>query len=232
MINIFKKSRIVDNFPENYPLYKKVIANIAVFVSDIIIRQRKNELTKKELADAQLKLKKGDVVLTGNLRILFHSFVREPLTHSEFYIGKNKFVHSTAEGVSYMSIYEVFEDYDTLVILRMPKNIKHRKRMIHKAVKFAKRQLGKPYDFEFQSDKETFFCTQLVNEAFAHAGYETGLVSAKPSDGLLEKIEGQVTGVMNALQPIQFLEGKFDIIYMSENLKYKDGKLLYVPKEQ
>jgi hypothetical protein len=228
MINIFQRYHIINNFPKKYPFHKKILSNIIFFFTGIIIHPRKNELTHKDLIKARLSLKRGDIILTGNLRTLLHSLIQEPVTHSSLYVGNLRFIHSMAEGVQYISLYKLFTDYDTLVILRLPKTVKKKKKIIRKTLKFAKTQFGKPYDFDFKQSPHSFFCTQLVNEAFKHAGYNTGLLSIKMSKKIPKKLKKHINGVVDALSPVDFLNGKFEVVYLSHNLEYKNKKLNYL----
>ena len=226
MINIFSRYHLINNFPKKYPFYKKILSNIIFFFTGIIIHPRKNELTRKDLIKARLFLKRGDVILTGNLRTVLHSLIQEPVTHTSLYIGQDKFIHSMAEGVQFISLYKLFTDYDTLVILRLPKTVKKRNKIITQTIRFTKIQFGKPYDFEFNPGPQSFFCTQLINEAFKHAGYKTGLSSIKYSNKT--PIKEHINGVFGALSPVDFLKGKFDVVYLSHNLEYKNKKLIYL----
>jgi len=228
MNNIFKRYHFITNFPKGYPFHKRFIDNLFFFFTGIIIHPRKNQLTHADLLRATLKLKKGDIILVGNLRTVFHLLVTEPVTHSAFYVGHRKFIHSIADGVQYISLFKVFQDYDTLAILRLPKNTKDKKSIIKRAVAFATSQYGKPYDFEFRKGIQAFFCTELVNEAFIAAGYDTQLSSVRRPKTVMRKIEDYVSGSVDALHPINFLESKFVVVYLSHNLKYKKGILSYL----
>jgi cell wall-associated NlpC family hydrolase len=211
----------ISNFPLNYPFYKKIIANFIYFISGIVIHQRKNLLNKKDLVRARVILRRGDILLVGNLRELSHLFITGPLTHAIIYAGNRKFIHAIADGVQYTDFHHIFTEYDTLVILRLPSGRSYRKYKINAAIKHVEAQVGKPYDFDFTNDKNKFFCTELVNHAYQHAGHDTGLKSMGRFRTIEEKIEKLVITATKALHPEKFIEGNFDIVFTSHNLEMK-----------
>ena len=102
-----------------------------------------------------------------------------------------------------------------------------RKNIIKKTLNFAKHQYGKPYDYEFKPGIKSFFCSELVNESFKHAGYKTRLSSVKRSKQVINHLEDQINGAVDALHPICFLNGNFSLVYLSHNLIYKNNLLEY-----
>ena len=110
----------------------------------------------------------------------------------------------------------------------MPRNVKRRWRVIRKAIRYMKTQYGKPFDFDLRRNTKSFFCTQLVNEAFKYAGYKTKLISVKRSKGVIKEIERIFGGIISALHPNSFLKGNFDVVFLSNNLKIKNKNLVFV----
>ena len=131
----------------------------------------------------------------------------------ELYIGNNKIIHSTADGVEEYYYDKLFNEYDTLIILR-PHNINNK--IIDKTVSYAESQIGKPYDFYFEPGSDAFFCTELVNDAYHYGGFHTGLGNFKHKSLLRQ-----------ALHPSEFIDGNFKIVFYSKSLK-KDGKNLFL----
>ena len=225
MINRFKRYHIIHNFPKGYPVLKRVVANLIFFFTAIIIHPRKNLLTHKDLILAKDKLRRGDIVLEGLYRTVLGKLIHEPITHSSIFLGKRRFVHAFSDGVQYISLHKVFTDYDSLCILRLPK-FKGRRKVIEKALEYAEKQVGKPYNYYFRKKIDSFFCTQLVNESFRHAGYNTGLASFKKPRKRLKKIEEKIFGGVEALHPLEILKGNFEIIWLSHDLKFFGKKLM------
>ncbi|MAG60798.1 hypothetical protein CL619_03350 [archaeon] len=222
---LFAKDHLIHNFPKRYPLYKKIFANFIYVLGGIVIHHRKNSLTHKDIFRAKHRMYKGDIVLVGNLRELSSLAISGITTHAMLYLGRRRFVGAVGDGVSLSTWHHVATEYDVLIILRIPRYVKGRRRMIQEACLFAEKQLGKPYDFFFESDYAKYFCTELVNSAFHHAKFHTGLSSVKPSHNVLEKIEKKIFSGTQALKPDKFLTSNFDIVFISHNLEYKDGKL-------
>jgi hypothetical protein len=226
MYNILKKYHWISNFPNHYPFYKKLVANLIYFSTGIIIHPRRNLLSHKDLIRARLVLKKGDIALLGNLRETSSIFIRGSVTHTAIYLGYKKFIHAIGDGVEYVSLHHLFTEYDTLVILRLPNHVQRRRKTINQAISYAQEQLGKPYDFDFTKGVDKIFCTELVNESYRHAGHNTNLRTIGRIKTFEEKILNYISNISRALRPEQFMESNFDIIFLSHNLKVK-RKLIF-----
>jgi len=217
----------IKNFPKNYPWYKKIVANIIFFITGTIIHPRKNLLTNEDIKQAKKIIKRGDIILLGNLRTALSEIINDPLTHSSIYMGGRKIIHAMgAEGVQYASYHSTFTNYDTVAVVRIPEKKRNRKEIIKKVIKYAKNQLKKPYDFEFKKGEKKFFCTKLVNNCFTDVGYDTGLSSIKKS-----KSKNFFSRAKNALRPIDFIKGNFETVFLSHNLKLKNKKLTFIKKK-
>ena len=214
------EATIIYNFPKKYPLYKKFISNIGFVIFGIIIHPRKNLLNHKDLIKARLLLRKGDVVMCGDLKKASHLIIRGPFTHATIYVGRKRFVEAVQEGVRYTTLHHIFTEYDTLLIMRLPKDVKNRKKKIKKAMEVAKKQIGKPYDFDFSNDADKFFRTELVNYAYKKAKHDTKLESVSKFKKIETDLIKKYITASHALHPVKFAEdGNFDIIFMSHNLQ-------------
>ncbi len=226
MLLVSKKTHWINNFPKNYPFYKKLFSNFIFFITGIIIHPRKNLLNHKDLIKARLLLRKGDVVLWGNLREVSSLFIKGPVTHASLYVGRRKFIEAVGDGVKYNVLHHFFTEYDTMIILRLPKTTGRRKKKIHDAIHHAQEQIGKPYDFDFTGRSNKFFCSELVNYAYKKAKHNTKLETMghfKKKQGIMKKI---ITA-SRALHPVSFAEkGNFDVIYVSHNLGIKSKVFL------
>ncbi len=195
---------IIQNFPPEYPWWKKLLANIVFFVGGMIIYDRKNLLNNWDLLRATRKLKKGDVVLVGGLRRLTSFVIKGLVTHSLIYVGGRRFVHSVADGVEFASLQDIFCEYDTMIILRPTQRDRD---TVNKIIDCAKDQVGKPYDYEFENDDKKFYCTELIRHAYKNAGLNDGITSK------------------NITLPTEFINDKFRMIFLSHNLKCQNGTL-------
>ena len=200
------KNHIIRNFPHDYPLYKRMWANILFFFGRIIIHKRKNLLNTRDIKRAPVLLKKGDIVLLGNLHRLSSIFIGSPVTHSALYLGRREFLHSIVDGVTTSSLHDILTEYDTLVILRSKYALK---KSMRQAISYARSHIGEPFDFEFEDDDKKLYCSELINKSFCDAEIPTGIARNK-----------------KRIHPKEFLNNHFVTVFMSHNLAIKDSKLI------
>ncbi|MBT3297885.1 hypothetical protein HN385_03100 [archaeon] len=222
------KYHVITNFPKSYPKYKKFLANVIFLTSKIIIHPRKNFLRNRDLIKARLILKKGDIILIGDLQEASSILLKGGVTHVALHIGNKKFIHAVADGVTYSTLHHMFTKYDTIVILRLPKKTENKRKIIKNAIKFAESQLGKPYDFDFSPGAKKFFCTELINSAYRHAGHKTKLSNFGKFRTFTEKIEKHIVTAPKALTPEHFIKGNFKVVFLSHNLSIEKGNLKYI----
>ncbi len=205
------RHHIIKNFHKEKSWIKKILFNIIFLIVVTKIFQRKNFLRKKDFKRSRKVIQPGDLVLVaGHTRIMSlvtHDFV----SHSLLYVGNKKLVHSIADGVQEMKFVKLFKEYDTLMILR-PKNITQSQ--VTKSIDFVSKQLGKPYDFEFVPGEKEFFCTQLINDAYKHSGFKTGVSNFIKNSA----------GMRMPLKAKGFLKGNFKVIFYSNSLEKKSVK--------
>jgi hypothetical protein len=226
-----KHTHLIHNFPRNYPWYKKAFANFVYIISGLVIHHRKNQLTHLDIIHARRKIRKGDVILVANYRELSSIAIKGIATHAMLYLGKRRFIGAEGDGVTISTWHHLHTEYDVMIVLEVPQYIENRKKVIKEACIFAEEQIGKPYDFFFEGDYAKYFCTELVNTAFHHAKYHTGIATIKPTYKFLEKIEKKMfTSGIKALKPDEFLKANFNIKFLSHNLEYKKGHIHYLGK--
>jgi|GEM_PF-5845745 len=200
-------------------------------------KKRSNLLSKKDIFKIYILARKGDIFLVGDFKSPGNILVPGAFTHTAFYLGKKNIIHSTInvdnkkQGVQYSTLKEFVRTYDTFAILRLPRNIKNRHKIIKNAIEYAKLQLGKPYKSYFRGEKSHFFCTQLVNKAYEFAGYNTKIKSIKPFRTTADKIEKNILNVTHWLKPIEFMHSNFRIVFLSHNLAY-NGKEILIRKDK
>lgn len=210
------RHHLIKNFPKNYPFWKKVYANILFFIGGIIIHHRKNLLIKDDLRKAFKTLKKGDIVLVGGLRKASAIAINAPLTHSMLYIGHRTFVHSIGDGVEYVSLHEVFCEYDTMMILRLKKSYK---KAIGEMIRYAKKQVGRPYSFDFKMKKNMFYCSALIHYSLKAAGLNPKNFETSNYKSLLKS---------RTLHPMDFIGKGFETVFKSHNLMMKNKRIVLV----
>ena len=205
---------------------KIIKEKIILFFTKIGIHRRYNLLITKDIIKTYLKLRRGDIILTGNFNTPVNLIIPGALTHAALYLGRGKIIHSIRTGVEYSSVKKLLKQSDTIVILRLPRNTKRKHRLIKNAIIYAKQQLGKPYENFFKEDKKHFFCTELVNESYKYAGYNTKLKSIKPFRTKIEKMQKNILDITHWLKPIEFMHSNFRIIFLSHNLSYNGKEIL------
>lgn len=197
---------IIKNFPYDYPLWKKILANLVFFFGATIIHSRNNLLTESDLKKAKNILKKGDVILVGGLKRLSSLAIRGPVTHTILYTGWNCAIHSIADGVVTIHLHDLLCEYDTMIILR---HRKANRKKIKKVIDYAFDKIGKPYDFEFNLKKDRFYCTELIYHAFKSAGLEI-----------------EIKNKNKIIRPVDLIGGNFELVFKSHNLKINNnGKI-------
>jgi len=224
-MEIFKKIHWIQNLPEDYSFVEKIYANFIYLCTNITLSYKKSSLNPCDCAKTRTLLKKGDIVLLGNRRKSSRFFIKGILTHAALCVNKRKFIHALANGVCFMSLKKLFREYDALIILRIPKRTKKRKRILSKVIKFARKHIGFPYDFKFSNRKDRFFCTNFINFSYKHAGYDTRLFSLpRDLDSFFKKFMHSRKGILHAED---FLKGKFNVIFVSHNLKIDKKKVFF-----
>ena len=214
--------KFIKKFPKRRNFVKRLYDNLVFNIFSTVLIKRKNWLTKKDIKDSKKKLKKGDILVIGNLRSAYSKIVNEPVTHSAIYIGKNKVIHSMGEkGVFSEKLINMYQRYDTLIILRS--NLS--KKEIRKLIKNTKNAIGTPYDFSFSDKDDSFFCTQFVNEMFKKTGYNTQLMSLHKPQSSSERILRKINNAAVSIRPSDFLRGNFTQIFLSHNLSFENNKL-------
>jgi hypothetical protein len=129
---------------------------------------RRQFLTDDDYRNSAELIQTGDIVLVGNHRKLTAFAIRGIVTHSLLYIGNGECIHADGDGVERITYQELFDIYDTLVVIRISASEQHKA----EAVAWMRRKLGLPYDYNFNAtDAQELFCTELVCDAyhFAHS---------------------------------------------------------------
>ena len=130
MTRYFGEFHIVRNFPSEYIWPKKVLANIMYFFAAIHPQPRDNWLDSSDQEEVESLLELGDVLLLGNLRTVFSKFCEGPFTHSGVYCDNARIVNCVADGVGFKDLNQIYREYDTLAVLRLPQDLPDRQRII------------------------------------------------------------------------------------------------------
>jgi len=210
---------LINNFPEGSSFFKRVFGQLAFLFMVTKVTPRKNHLTEADYHQALSTIKKGDVILVGGFRSISGFFLGKLFTHSLLYQGDGECVHASVDGVDTVGLSELFNEYDSLAILR-PKIGDVEEKVIEKALTFAREQLGKPYDFYFEHVSDRHYCTLLINTAFSQAGFDAGLnVEERVKRPLL------VIRLHRVVKADRFLRGNFRLAFLSESLKGREREI-------
>lgn len=124
------------------------------------------------LADIQsifLLAEPGMVILTHTDYNLLNLLISGKWDHAMLYSAYNKIIEATSAGVNEKSLYLALSHCDSICLL---KPIFADKNLMDKAVDFARSQLGKEYDynFEYQLDgDEKYYCSEVIWASYDHA---------------------------------------------------------------
>ena len=109
-------------------------------------------------------LKVGDVISTKTRGELSNLFIPGFWSHVGIYAGGGKVIEATTHGVVETNLAWFLFGKDYCAVSR-PNFLNDDQKWL--AVDFCKRQVGKPYDFSFNtSDIDKFYCSEIVFHAF------------------------------------------------------------------
>ena len=209
----------IKKFPDRRGKLKRLYDNFVFNICGAVVTRRGSLLTKKDIKISKRKLRKGDILLLGNLRTAYSKIINEPITHAALYMGGNKVIHAMGEdGVFCERMLNIYKRYDTLVILRS--NLKGK--LKSDLIKNAKLEIGKPYDFSFSKKQDAYFCTEFVNKMFKKVGYKTRIVTIRKPISKSERFLRNITNAAVSVKPGEFLKGNFIPIFFSHNLSYEN----------
>ncbi len=150
--------------------------NIIVGLSSIPLKTEL-KLLPEDVEKLFKNIKKGDVILVGNLDESSALFINDGsnLTHAMIYVGDGKLVHATKNGINEESLADIISHYETYALLRPEIGQE-------KAIQFALSSIGNSYDFSFDNkSSDSMYCTELVARSY---GVELGENILKPSEFL------------------------------------------------
>lgn len=210
-----------------FKVSKGVISKIIIGFFSIKLTFRSNQLKRSDYIKAKKIIEKGDLILVGDFKSISGLFIGDFFTHSLLYIGKGKCVHANPKGVERMLFKDIFKKYDTFSILR-PNIEKDREKVIAKTIRFARRQLGQPYDLFLEGIDYGYFCTNLINCSFGHAGFDTGVGS---KDSFSKKYHSVSWRIKNTTRADHFLRANFLKVFTSQSLSMSSRKMLFFRRQ-
>jgi hypothetical protein len=200
----------------------KLSGNTKNFSSKILLKFfslkisfRPHNLKERDYLRSKEIIKKGDLILVGDFKSISGLFIGKYFTHSLLYIGRGACIHAGPKGVSKILFKEIFKKYDTCMILR-PNICLAYDDVVEKAIRFAKKQVGKPYDIFFEADNSSYFCTDLINDSFFQAGFDTGVRNKEVNKKGLINVFGRIK---KAARADHFLRANFSKVFISRDIE-------------
>lgn len=143
-----------------YRLKKSIIS----FFSNIDIGKREVHGVTAGMAERTLpKMMPGDILLRRTEGSSGNLFIPSWWKHAGVYVGNDEVVDAVFKGIEKGSFNKFLTDGDSVMIVR-PKNLNAQQRQA--IADYANRQVGKPYDFDFDFlDEARQSCTELANHA-------------------------------------------------------------------
>ncbi|HZJ40739.1 MAG TPA: YiiX/YebB-like N1pC/P60 family cysteine hydrolase [Candidatus Saccharimonadales bacterium] len=209
---------LVNNFPNNFSIFGRALSNIAFFILTTKITRRKNFLTQDDFVLATKMLQKGDVILVGDFRRISSFFTGKFFTHALLYAGKNKCIHASVDGVNTILFEKLFEEYDTLLIMRP--QIKHNfKQTINNVIACASKKIGMAYNFYFEYRQDRYICTQLIETSFQESGVSINIGTKHQTKENRFRIFSRIHRIIRA---DDFLKGDFKIFFVSKEIEKQE----------
>lgn len=149
--------------------FKRKVIN---FVSNINYNKASVHAVTEDMADKVLpRVKAGDILLRRTEGTSGNFFIPSWWKHAGVYVGDGQVVDATFHGIQKRSFKSFMTEGDHVLIVRA-KNLDATQRQ--SIANYANRQVGKPYDFDFNfKDEARQSCTELANHAVkAGAGKE------------------------------------------------------------
>lgn len=134
------------------------------------------------------------------------------------YVDDNKCIHANIDGVNTISFDKLFEEYDTLLIMRP--NIEHNfKQTIDNVIAFAHRKIGTAYNFYFEYRQDRYICTQLIESSFQQSGVSLNIkVKNRDTKGRF-RLFSRMRRIVKA---DDLLKGDFKILFVSQDIKKQE----------
>lgn len=156
-------------FQTLYFTFVKLLIPIIQFIGKIHLPFTSKEKLMSNYYEIESLLQHGDVILSTSYGHLSNIINPSKWKHALMYVGKENnipyIIEAVGEGVVKKSLAQWLSSKDEICILRFNEEILSPIQKIE-AVNWIKKQLGKPYDYSFDSqtnDKfKNFYCSELV----------------------------------------------------------------------
>lgn len=186
-------------------LLLKVVASFSKVAGKIHAPFTHKRMTSEDYRSMKALMKPGDILITSTRGELTTILIPGFWSHNAIVVDENSCVEAIGLGVVKTDLIDFILTRDYAVLMR-PKNMSDEQ--LQKVADFTISKIGAMYDYEFESDNEQFYCSEL-----AYRGLKE--VDPKFPFELRERM-GQMTVV-----PEDFWRAadKFDLIWSSKSFR-------------
>ena len=186
-------------------MFLKVASKISKFLGKIHSPGSRKKIKSLDYRDCKLVMKKGMVFVTLTKGEFANLFIPGFFSHAAEVADMNTVVEAVTHGVQTNDLIDFLLTKDYAVLLR-PKFLTEEQ--MEKSADWALLQKGKGYDYEFSSDTEQFYCSELIFSSYKNNTENFPLT--------LKNRLSQLTYV-----PHDFWEDSdnFEIVWMSNSMK-------------
>jgi uncharacterized protein YycO len=150
---------------------------VIVFIGKIYPKLSSKEHIFKQYYNIESLVRPGDVILTksdGHLSNLTNiGYWKHALICVSGERFKQDIVEAIGKGVVRRSLIEMLASKDRIIILRPTSKLIENKEQTQKSIEFVLNQVGKPYDYKFDSfthsSTESFYCSELIYSSIKSA---------------------------------------------------------------
>ena len=153
--------------------FEKLWGNILFNFGSLPLMPWRRSLSSQDCEKLMHITKAGDIILVSDQKRLGSFFLGFQTAHALIATGDQTAVHAVGDGVVESSLSVICKEYAAYVVVRhnyLPEED------AAEVVARARAALGKPYDFLYnREEREAFFCTELVEDAFEAVHLPLGL---------------------------------------------------------
>ncbi len=126
----------------------------------------KKRITSKDYYKIKELIRPGDVLLVRTRGEFTNLFIPSHYTHGAIISINDEVIEALGEGVILKDLIDFLFSKDEVILLRAKFAAPSE---ALEACWFAERKIGKPYDYLFKPNNDSFYCFELIYAAYQHA---------------------------------------------------------------
>lgn len=186
-------------------MFLKVASKISKFLGKIHSPGSHKKIKSSDYRECKLVMKPGMVFVTKTNGEFANLFIPGFFSHAAEVTDMNTVIEAVTRGVQTNDLIDFFLTKDYIVLLR-PKFLTEEQ--MKNSADWAVLQTGKSYDYEFSSDTEQFYCSELIFSSYKNNTEKFPLT--------LKNRLSQLTYVPN---DFWIDSDNFEIVWMSNSMK-------------